>query len=134
MCSELFKKLFSSQLCQSPSNIQELTSRTSNKVTSTSNSLNFESKETDSLNESLEEEEDDEDEDEDCAMFEDLTTRCECGIELSIGWQCENCRVTCPECNRALTKDPEDYCTRCNTKCQTHGLFKSSAHKVCPQC
>lgn len=133
MCSELFNKFVCSQFCQSPFNIQELTTRTTSKVTSSSNSLNFEPKETDDWNESLEEEDDEED-DEDNAMFEDLTTRCECGIELSIGWQCENCRVNCPECNRALTKDPEDYCTRCNTKCQMHGLYKLSAYKVCPQC
>lgn len=132
MCSELFTKLFSSQHCQSRPNLQDLDSRTYDKSMNNSNLISSEIEDTLDLNESLEEE--DEDEDEDYAMFEDLTTRCECGIELSIGWQCQNCRVNCSECNRALTKDPEDYCTRCNTKCQMHGLFKLSVHKTCPQC
>jgi hypothetical protein len=67
-------------------------------------------------------------------MFDDMEVRCECGIKLTKGWQCENCRVNCPDCNRALTKNPEDYCTRCNIKCLKHGLFKLSLHKSCPQC
>lgn len=76
----------------------------------------------------------DEEEDENNDMFDGSETRCECGIILAKGWQCDNCRVNCSDCNRALTKDPEDFCTRCNIKCQTHGLFKTSAHSACPQC
>ncbi|KAL0083278.1 hypothetical protein F4703DRAFT_1930034 [Phycomyces blakesleeanus] len=68
--------------------------------------------------------------------------KCECGKTLESGWSCENCRRNCPYCNRMLTTDPEDYCTRCYRYCTQHGAYliislsptENSSAKVCPKC
>lgn len=59
----------------------------------------------------------------------------ECGKELDTSWKCTACRTQCPICNRALTKDPDEYCERCFKKCSMHGLY-SKIHDSfqCPQC
>ncbi|KAI9028227.1 hypothetical protein CLU79DRAFT_738335 [Phycomyces nitens] len=67
---------------------------------------------------------------------------CQCGKPLESGWDCENCRRNCSHCNRALTTDPEDYCTRCYRYCSTHGAYSiiasppvgDSSSKTCPSC
>ncbi|KAJ8652950.1 hypothetical protein O0I10_011412 [Lichtheimia ornata] len=48
---------------------------------------------------------------------------CECGRLLKPGWQCNQCRKSCPYCRRALTVDPNDYCDRCFARCNIHGIF-----------
>lgn len=53
----------------------------------------------------------------------DYIAECECGRLLKPGWQCDQCRKSCPYCRRALTVDPNDYCDRCFAKCSIHGLF-----------
>lgn len=59
----------------------------------------------------------------------------ECGKELDNKWKCTACRIECPICNRALTKNPEEFCERCFKKCQLHGLYSKSANSYqCPQC
>lgn len=75
-----------------------------------------------------------ESEEEDYDQFDDLDTRCGCGVVLTKGWACDNCRISCPGCNRSLTNDPQDFCSRCNSQCQEHGLYKNDEFESCPQC
>ncbi|KAG1439788.1 hypothetical protein G6F56_012173 [Rhizopus delemar] len=59
--------------------------------------------EADKFSSSEEEEEDYDDE-----LSESI---CACGKTLSAGWCCDDCRINCPTCNRALV--PEEVCGRC---------------------
>ena len=72
--------------------------------------------------------------DEDYDQFDDLETRCGCGVILKKGWACDNCRINCPGCNRSLTNDPQDFCSRCNSRCQEHGLYRNDEFESCPKC
>ncbi|CEP19035.1 hypothetical protein [Parasitella parasitica] len=67
-------------------------------------------------------------------QFDNMDTCCGCGIILAKGWACDNCRISCPGCNRSLANDPLEYCSRCNSQCQKHGLYKNVDFKSCPSC
>lgn len=65
----------------------------------------------------------------------------ECGRTLGPGWFCESCRRACPYCNRALSSDPNDYCTRCHRKCDRHNIVyplvslqPNNQTGQCPEC
>lgn len=62
---------------------------------------------------------------------------CACGRVLSPGWSCSSCRRGCPICQRSLTADPSDYCDRCYSMCDIHGLYRNNPLESvtpCPQC
>ncbi|KAI8641704.1 hypothetical protein BD408DRAFT_417779 [Parasitella parasitica] len=67
-------------------------------------------------------------------QFDNAETRCGCGMVLAQGWACDNCRISCPGCNRSLTDDPQDFCSRCSSQCPEHGLYKNEDFKSCPEC
>lgn len=55
-----------------------------------------------------------EEEDEDYDIFDDSEYNeaiCACGKKLSAGWNCNQCRMNCSTCQRALL--PEEECSRC---------------------
>jgi hypothetical protein len=70
---------------------------------------------------------DESDESDDYDQFDTTDNVCGCGKTLAKGWVCHDCRIQCPGCNRALSTDPEDYCSRCYFKCQEHGLVLKKA-------
>ncbi|KAG2206178.1 hypothetical protein INT46_007173 [Mucor plumbeus] len=77
---------------------------------------------------------DDVDQNENYNQFDDLETRCGCGVILAKGWICDNCRINCSGCSRSLTTDPQDFCSRCNSQCQEHGLYRNDEFESCPKC
>jgi hypothetical protein len=67
---------------------------------------------------------------------EESAMECACGRKLSPGWSCPVCRRSCPLCQRALIFDSSDYCDRCYSFCDIHGLYRSdpSLHVTpCPE-
>lgn len=56
---------------------------------------------------------------------EESVIECACGRTLSPGWTCPVCRRNCPLCQRALIVDSSDYCDRCYSYCDTHGLYRN---------
>lgn len=67
-------------------------------------------------------------------MDETKLIECECGQILEKGWICNTCRINCPKCNRALSAAINEYCTRCCTRCELHGVVKLSDQGVCLIC